>query len=48
MEDPNGRLRACYNNLSKIPTCKYMFLTYYGSPVCAKYSGISPVPLISL
>jgi len=26
----------------------YMLLTYYGSPVCAKYSVISPVPLIFL
>jgi len=25
-----------------------MLLTYYGSPVCAKYSVISPVPLICL
>jgi len=25
-----------------------MLLTYYGSPVCAKYSVISPVPLIRL
>jgi len=23
-----------------------MLLTYYSSPVCAKYSGISPVPLM--
>jgi len=25
-----------------------MLLTYYGSPVCAKYSVNSPVPLICL
>jgi len=25
-----------------------MLLTYYGSPVCAKYSVISSVPLIGL
>jgi len=29
-------------------TNMYMLLIYYGSPVCANWSAISPVPLICI
>jgi len=35
-------------SLIKKQTCTHMLLTYYRSLVCAKYSVITPLPLICL